>query len=85
MSQKTKKADVAEHPQVFDHAGLLVNEPPKHARVALYLVIRQLFTNFRAAYRSHSETLPPRLHCTVRGGESKGGRLVSCVVSCSAQ
>jgi hypothetical protein len=22
-----KKADVAEHPQVFDHVGLLVNEP----------------------------------------------------------
>jgi hypothetical protein len=24
---KTKKADVAEHPQVFDHVGLLANEP----------------------------------------------------------
>jgi hypothetical protein len=24
---KTKKADVAEHPEVFDHVGLLVNEP----------------------------------------------------------
>ena len=24
----TKKADVAEHPKVFDHVGLLVNEPP---------------------------------------------------------
>ena len=23
-----KKADVAEHPQVFGHVGLLVNEPP---------------------------------------------------------
>jgi len=23
----TKKADVAEHPQVFDHVGLLTNEP----------------------------------------------------------
>ena len=23
-----KKADVVEHPQVFDHVGLLVNEPP---------------------------------------------------------
>jgi hypothetical protein len=23
-----KKADVAEHPQVFDHVGLLVNRPP---------------------------------------------------------
>jgi hypothetical protein len=26
--QKTKKADVAEHPKVFDHVGLLFNEPP---------------------------------------------------------
>jgi len=25
---RTKKADVAEHPEVFDHVGLLVNEPP---------------------------------------------------------
>jgi len=24
----TKKADVAEHPKVFGHVGLLVNEPP---------------------------------------------------------
>ena len=24
---KTKKADVAEHPEVFDHVGLLTNEP----------------------------------------------------------
>jgi hypothetical protein len=26
--QKTKKADVAEHPKEFDHVGLLFNEPP---------------------------------------------------------
>jgi hypothetical protein len=25
---KKKKADVAEHPKVFDHVGLLSNEPP---------------------------------------------------------
>ena len=25
---RTKKADVAEHPKAFGHAGLLVNEPP---------------------------------------------------------
>ena len=24
----TKKADVAEHPEVFHHVGLLFNEPP---------------------------------------------------------
>jgi len=28
-SGKQKKTDVAEHPGVFDHVGLLVNEPPR--------------------------------------------------------
>jgi hypothetical protein len=27
-SLETKKADVAEHPKVFDHVGLLLNKPP---------------------------------------------------------
>jgi hypothetical protein len=27
LSPRTKKADVAEHPEVFDHVGLLFNEP----------------------------------------------------------
>jgi hypothetical protein len=30
-TQKTKKADVAEHPKMFDHVGLLVNEPSRKA------------------------------------------------------
>jgi len=30
---RTKKADVSEHPQVFDHVGLLVNEPPGTAEL----------------------------------------------------
>jgi hypothetical protein len=34
---RTKKADVAEHPEVFNHVGLLVNESPGMGRVALYL------------------------------------------------
>jgi len=29
--EKTKKADVLEHPGVFGHVGLLVNEPPGRA------------------------------------------------------
>jgi hypothetical protein len=37
-----KKADVAEHPEVFGHVGLLFNEPPSLGRVAIYLVIRRL-------------------------------------------
>jgi hypothetical protein len=28
---KTKKADVAEHPEVFHHVGLLIDEPPGKA------------------------------------------------------
>jgi hypothetical protein len=28
-----KKADVMEHPKVFDHVGLLVNEPPGMAEL----------------------------------------------------
>ena len=27
-SPQTEKADVVEHPEVFHHVGLLVNEPP---------------------------------------------------------
>jgi hypothetical protein len=30
---RTKKADVIEHPKVFDHVGLLVNEPPGSAEL----------------------------------------------------
>jgi hypothetical protein len=30
---ETKKAAVVEHPEVFDHVGLLVNEPPGTARL----------------------------------------------------
>jgi hypothetical protein len=30
---ENKKADVAEHPEVFDHVGLLFNEPPGRAEL----------------------------------------------------
>src|ERR1017187_169630 len=40
-AEGTKKADVAEHPEVFDHVGLLVNEPSSLRWGALHLVIRQ--------------------------------------------
>jgi hypothetical protein len=33
MSPRTKKADVAEHPKIFDHVGLLFNEPPGRAEL----------------------------------------------------
>jgi hypothetical protein len=28
LKRNKRKADVAKHPEAFDHAGLLVNEPP---------------------------------------------------------
>ena len=31
LGQRNKKADVVKHPEVFDHVGLLVNEPPGQA------------------------------------------------------
>jgi hypothetical protein len=31
--RETKKADVAEYPEVFDHVGLLVNEPSSQAEM----------------------------------------------------
>ncbi len=37
---RKKETDVVEHPEVFDHVGLLVNEPPGFHRSALHLVIR---------------------------------------------
>jgi hypothetical protein len=33
LHEETKKADVAENPEVFDHVGLLVNEPSSSAGV----------------------------------------------------
>ena len=43
-----KKTDVAEHPEVFDHVGILVNEPPRQDRVALCLVIRRFLGKRRS-------------------------------------
>jgi hypothetical protein len=35
VGEETKKADVAEHPKVFDRVGLLVNEPSSSAGLLL--------------------------------------------------
>ena len=32
-STANKKTDVAEHPEAFDHVGLLINEPPGTAEL----------------------------------------------------
>jgi len=34
--ERTKKADVAEHSKVFDHVGLLANQPPDHWSSCLF-------------------------------------------------
>ena len=67
-----KKADVAAHPEVFRHVGLLANELFGSSRIALYPVIRQLFISRRA------ERTPFALHhqssILFPDGESKGLR-----------
>ena len=68
-----KKADVSERLEAFVHVGLLVNEPPDHRRVALYLVLRQ----FRGGAPLTFTTARPTVHSTARGGESKCIRGVS--------
>jgi len=35
LHERTKKADVVKHPKVFDHVGLLVNQPLHLCRVAV--------------------------------------------------
>jgi len=54
-----KKADVARHPKVFDHVGLLFNKPPGIHRVALHPVIRRLYINSaRSQPKLRSTQLP---------------------------
>ena len=46
---KNKKADVAEHPKVFHHVGLLANEPPAVADCSLFSQPKTSLQNLRAA------------------------------------
>jgi len=54
----SKKNDVAEHPAVFSHVGILVNEPPGPSRIARYLVI-QLSPDCRTISDSFTVPQPP--------------------------
>jgi hypothetical protein len=63
-SKTAKKADVAEDPKVFDHAGLLAIEPPGARRVALYLVVRQAG---RKVADKGAATLPAQALYATRG------------------
>ena len=83
---------MAEHPEVFHHVGLLTNEPPatlalrptlalradpvEMRRVALYLVIRRLFsdptTSTKAAcWVGRGDLESTALHCTATPDHSK--------------
>jgi hypothetical protein len=57
-SHGPKKADVAEHLEVFDHVGLLFNEPPGIHRAALHLVIRRLRSNILFVAAVNVQKLP---------------------------
>ena len=59
-SNSQKKSGVVEYPQVFDHAGLLVNEPPSLSRVALRLVVRRrLLSSYRSRLPVDMGSLSP--------------------------
>jgi hypothetical protein len=53
-ASETKKADVAEHPQVFDHVGLLIDGPPGLSRVAPHLVFRRFVRPAARRFASRS-------------------------------
>ena len=59
---RTKKADVAEHPKVFGHVGLLFNESPGQSRVALHLVIRPLSMQLYDTERGMQQPLTSTPH-----------------------
>ena len=76
-SPRTKKADVAQHPKVLSHVGLLVNEPPGQGRIALYLVTQQ--RTLRGT-DGHAAALP-RLHALYGQDEGKQACSQKCRTS----
>jgi hypothetical protein len=70
-SNPQKKPGVVEHLQAFDHAGLLVNEPPGLSRVALHLVVRQRLLKFLFEPPVSRHRLGFASHCDARNENSK--------------
>ncbi len=68
MSCVTKKADVAEHPQVLSHVGLLVNEPPGQAEL---LFIQSPNYGHLAEPTAWRSLLPKHMHSTASMEEGK--------------
>jgi hypothetical protein len=66
LAASEKKADVAEHPEVFDHVGLLVNEPPDSAGLPFIqssedirsMIIEPRASALRLALTHHKGPLP---------------------------
>jgi hypothetical protein len=59
--RETKKADVAEHPGVFYHVGLLVNEPSSYAGMLFIKSSDDVKTKLSSQMSFH---LTQRHHCT---------------------
>jgi hypothetical protein len=59
LRQRTTTADVVEHPQVFDHVGLLVNEPPGYSGLFFRQSIDHLNTLFERNGMSFKSPPPP--------------------------
>ena len=78
---KTKKADVAEHPEVFRPRRLTHQRASRHSRVALHLVIRPLQINLsRSRVQIHHGFRPARI-IGPRNGQSKWMSGFACVIS----
>ena len=72
ISCRQKKADVAEHPKVFDHVGLLFNEPPRQGRVVLHLVIRRTLIVSHGMENATAFDRHPPLLATLYSRENPG-------------
>jgi len=76
LGQEKKKADVVEYPEVFDHVGLLRNEPPgmpgcpssSHPTISIQVLIGADLKFSRA----------PPIDVIVRLGSGKASELFAC-------
>ena len=72
MSAKSKKAGVVEHPEVFDNAGLLANEPPGTAGLPFIKSSDNIQTNFVRIDLLSQAVHPVSFDCPVLSINSKG-------------
>ena len=72
---KTKKADLAEHPQVSNHVGLLANEPPGEPGCSLFSHPTTSAQPISMGAFNFAST-PNSQHSNVRGLENARGALL---------